>query len=57
MIRRSGSQYSSVFWLNTKDKNTLKAGLAVLATEVAEITTSSTITDVHKEERLVQQVR
>lgn len=57
MIRRSGSRYSLVYWLNAKDENTLKAGLAVLATEVMEISASSTLTDAHKEERLVQQAR
>lgn len=57
MIQRSGSQYSSVFWLNAKDENTLKAGLTALAVQVAEIPASSTIADVHEEERLVQQAR
>ena len=57
MIRRIGSQYSLVYWLNTKDENTLKAGLAVLAVEVAETPVSSTLTDVHEEERLVHQAR
>lgn len=57
MIRQSGRQYSSVFWLDAKDENTLKAGLAALAGVVAETATSSTVTDVHEEERLVQQVR
>ena len=54
MIRRAGSQYSLVYWLNAKDENTVKAGLAALAVDVAEIPASSTVTDVHEEERLVQ---
>lgn len=57
MIRRSGSKYSMVYWLNAKNENTLKAGLAVLATEVTEISAFSTLIDTHKEERLVQQAR
>lgn len=57
MIRRSGSRYSSVYWLNAKDENTLKAGLAVLAMEVIGISASSTLTDAHKEEQLVQEAR
>ena len=46
-----------VYWLNAKDENTLKAGLATLATEATEIAASSTLIDAHKEERLVQQAR
>ncbi|KAL2037794.1 hypothetical protein N7G274_009519 [Stereocaulon virgatum] len=57
MIRRSASRYSSVYWLNAKDENTLKAGLAALAMEVTEISASPVLTDVHEEERLVQQAR
>jgi hypothetical protein len=57
MIKGSGSQYSSVFWLNAKDENTLKVGLAALATEVTETPASSTLTNTHDEERLVQQAR
>lgn len=57
MIRRSGSRYSSVYWLNAKDENTLRAGLAVLAMEVTEISASSALIDAHEEERLVQQAR
>ena len=57
MIKRSGGRYSSVYWLNAKDENTLKAGLAVLAIEVTQISASSTLTDAHKEEQLVQQAR
>ncbi|KAL9101256.1 MAG: hypothetical protein Q9163_003470 [Psora crenata] len=57
MIRRSGSRYSLVYWLNAKDENTLKAGLAALAIEITEISASSTLTDAHEEERLVQQAR
>jgi hypothetical protein len=57
IIRRSGSRYSSVFWLNAKEENILKAGLAALAAEVMETPASSTVADVHEEERLVQQAR
>ena len=54
MIKRSGSRYSLVYWLHAKDENTLRAELAVLALEVTEISASSTLTDAHEEERLVQ---
>ncbi|KAL9122459.1 MAG: hypothetical protein Q9187_000988 [Circinaria calcarea] len=57
MIRRSGSRYSLVYWLNAKDENTLKAGLALLAMEITEISASSILTDAHQEERLMQQAR
>ncbi len=57
MIRRSGSRYSSVYWLNAKDENTLKAGLAVLAMEVTEASASPTLTGAHKKELLVQHAR
>lgn len=57
MIRRSESKYSSIYWLNAKDESTLKAGLAVLALEMTEPSASSTLTDTHEEERLVQQAR
>lgn len=57
MIKRSESRYSSVYWLNAKDEDTLKAGLAVLAMEVAQISASSTLTDAHNEEQLVKKAR
>lgn len=56
-IRQSGNTYSSAFWLNAKSESTLRAGLAVLAAEVTETSTSSTLTGAHEEERLVQQAR
>jgi NB-ARC domain len=56
-IKQSRSQYSTVLWLNAKDENTLKAGLAALATEVAETPASSILTDAHEEEQLVQHTR
>jgi hypothetical protein len=56
-IKESGSQYSSVFWLNAKDENRLKAGLAAFATEVTGTSAPSYLTDMHEEERLVQQAR
>jgi hypothetical protein len=57
LIKQSGSQYSSVFWLNANDESTPKAGLAALMTEVTGIPADSTVTDAHKEEQLVQQAR
>lgn len=57
MIKRSGSRYSSVYWLNKKDENTLKAGLAALTVDVTETSTSFTLNDSHEEERLAQQAR
>jgi hypothetical protein len=57
LIRQSGGQYSSVFWLNAKDENTLKAGLAALAIEVTGTSASLSVSDTHEEGRLVQQVR
>jgi hypothetical protein len=56
-IKQSGSQHWSVFWLNAKDESILKAGLAALAIEMADTSTSLTVTDAHEEERLVQQAR
>ena len=55
MIRWSGSRYSSVYWLNVKDENTLKTELAVLALKVTEIPAFFSLTDAHKEEWLMQQ--
>jgi len=46
-----------VLWLNAKDEDTLKAGLAALGAEITETSASSTLTDTDKEERLVQQAR
>lgn len=56
-IKRSGSRYSSVFWLNAKDENTLKAGLVELAAQATEISAFTALTDAQEEERLVQQAR
>ena len=57
LIQRSGGEYSSVWWLNAKDENTLKAGLAALASEVTTSSATSSLADAHEEERLVQQAR
>jgi hypothetical protein len=55
--KRFGETYSSVFWLNAKDKNTLKAELATLAAQIMENHISSSGTDLQEEERMVEQVR
>jgi hypothetical protein len=55
--RRFSDTYSSLFWLNAKDENTLKAGLVALAEQVTEDHVSPTVTDPHKEEWMVQQAR
>ena len=57
LIERSGSEYSSVWWLNAKDENTLMAGLAALGSEVTTSSATSSLADAHEEERLVQQAR
>jgi hypothetical protein len=57
LVKRSESKHLSVFWLNAKNENTLGAGLATLATEVIEISASSTLTAAQEEERLVLQAR
>jgi NB-ARC domain len=49
--------YSSVFWLNAKDENTLKAGLAALAAQVVENVISVSATNSQEEERMVEQAR
>lgn len=56
-VHQSANNYSAVFWLNAKDEATLKAGLAILATEVVENATVGAIADTKDEERLVRQVR
>jgi hypothetical protein len=55
--KRFGETYSSVFWLNAKDENTLKAELAALAAQVMENHISSSGTDPQEEEQMVQQAR
>jgi hypothetical protein len=55
--KRFGETYSSVFWLNAKDENQLKAELAALAAQVMENHISSSGTDPQEEERMVQQAR
>jgi hypothetical protein len=55
--RRFSDTYSSLFWLNAKDENTLKAGLVALAEQVTEDHVSPTVTDPHKEEWMVRQAR
>ena len=57
VIKRWGGQYSSVWWLNAKDENTLKAGLAALGSEVTRRWETSSLVNGHEEERLVQQAR
>jgi hypothetical protein len=52
---RFGETYSSVFWLNAKDENTLKASLVALAAQVVDNHTSSS--DAHEEDRMVEQAR
>ena len=52
---RFGEMYSSVFWLNAKDENTLKASLVALAAQVVDNPTSSS--DAHEEDRMVEQAR
>jgi hypothetical protein len=52
-----GDRYSLVFWLNAKDKGTLKAGMVEMAMQLMEDHMSSNMTDVHEEERLVRQAR
>jgi hypothetical protein len=54
--KRFGETYSSVFWLNAKDENTLKAELAALTAQVMGNHISSSRTD-SQEERMVQQAR
>lgn len=54
LIKRSGSQYSAVWWLNAKDENTLKAGLAALGTKVTASSATSSLIDAHEEEQQVQ---
>jgi len=49
-VRRFTDTYSSLFWLNAKDETTLKARLA---TQVTEDHVSPTMTDPHKEGRIV----
>ena len=52
---RFGEMYSSVFWLNAKDENTLKASLMALAAQVVDNHTSSS--DAHEEDRMGEQAR
>jgi hypothetical protein len=54
--RKSVNTYSSIFWLNAKDENTLKAGLATLAAQV-ENYTSLSVNDAQEQERMAQQAR
>jgi NB-ARC domain len=55
--RKFVNTYSSVFWLNAKDENTLKAGLAALAAQVVEGYISLIVNDAQEQERMVQQAR
>jgi hypothetical protein len=55
--RKSVNTYSSIFWLNAKDENTLKAGLAALAAQVVENYISLSVNDAQEQVRMVQQAR
>ena len=55
--RKFVDTYSSVFWLNGKDKDTLKASLAALAAQVVENYTPPSVNDAQEQERMAQQVR
>jgi ATP/maltotriose-dependent transcriptional regulator MalT len=59
--RKFVDTYSSVFWLNGKDENTLKAGLAALAAQVVENYTPPSVNDAQEQEqeqeRMAQQAR
>jgi NB-ARC domain len=55
--RKFVNTYSSVFWLNAKDENTLKAGLAALAAQVVEGYISLIVNDAQEQERMAQQAR
>ena len=59
--RKFVDTYSSIFWLNGKDENTLKAGLAALAAQVVENYTPPSVNDVQgqeqEQERMAQQAR
>jgi hypothetical protein len=55
--RKFVDTYSSVFWVNSKDENTLKASLAALAAQVVENYTSPGVNDAQEQERMAQQAR
>jgi hypothetical protein len=55
--KRFHNAHSSVFWLNAKDKSTLKAGLVALAARIQDESVSRSVTDQGGEDRVVQQVR
>ena len=55
--RKFVDTYSSVFWLNGKDENTLKAGLAALAAQVVENYTPPGVNDAQEQERMAQQAQ
>ena len=54
--KRFHNVYSSVFWLNAKDKSTLKAGLVALAARIQDESVPRSVTDQGGEDRVVQQV-
>jgi hypothetical protein len=54
---RFGEAYSFVFWFNAKDENTVKAGLVVLAAQLVDNYTSSSVTNPQEEDRIVEQAR
>src|SRR5947209_15534008 len=55
--RRFVETYSSTFWLNAQNKNTLERGLVELEAQVLEEQKSASINDSHEEDRIVQQMR
>jgi hypothetical protein len=54
-VRRFADIYSSVFWLNSTDESTLKAGLAALAAQAMNHNPS--VNDAKEIERMAQQAR
>jgi hypothetical protein len=55
--RRFVETYSSIFWLNAQNENTLKRGLVELAAQVLEEQKSASMNDSHEEDQIVQQMR
>lgn len=55
--KRFHNVYSSVFWVNAKDKTTLKAGLVALAARIQDESVSPSAADQDGEDRVVQRVR
>jgi NB-ARC domain len=55
--RKFVNTYSSIFWLNAKDENTLKASLAALAAQVVENYISLSVNGAQEQERMAQQAQ